>query len=134
VAGSEPCERVRLDVWLDVACLYKTRSEAQRACKSGKVLIGGQRVKPHREVRPGDEIVITRALGRRQHVVVRGLAERHVARDAARKLYEDRTPPPSPQEQELADLLRLTRPVRPKSAGTPGKRDRRLLRQMKERG
>src|SRR4029450_5683851 len=26
---------VRLDQWLDIACLYKTRSEAQKACKLG---------------------------------------------------------------------------------------------------
>ena len=129
-----PLDRVRIDVWLDVACLYKTRSEAQRACKGGKVAVNGQRVKPHREVRPGDTIVVTRAAGRRQHVLVRGVAERHVARDAARQLYEDRTPPPTPQEQELIDLLKFTKPIRPKSAGTPGKRDRRLLRALKERG
>jgi ribosome-associated heat shock protein Hsp15 len=127
-------DRIRIDVWLDVACLYKTRSEAQRACKGGKVEVNGQRVKPHREVRAGDQIVITRATGRRQHVAVLGVAERHIAREAARQLYEDRTPPPSPEEQELRDLLKLTRPSRPKSAGIPGKRERRLLRAMKERG
>jgi ribosome-associated heat shock protein Hsp15 len=126
-------DRIRIDVWLDVACLYKTRSEAQRACKGGKVEVNGQRVKPHREVRAGDQIVITRATGRRQHVAVLGVAERHIAREAARQLYEDRTPPPSPEEQELRDLLKLTRPSRPKSAGIPGKRERRLLRAMKER-
>ena len=45
---------LRLDVWLDVACLFKTRSEAQRACKGGKVDVNGQSAKPHREVKPGD--------------------------------------------------------------------------------
>ena len=28
---------MRLDVWLDVACLFRTRSEAQKACRNGKV-------------------------------------------------------------------------------------------------
>jgi len=28
---------MRLDVWLDVACLFKTRSEAKKACAGGKV-------------------------------------------------------------------------------------------------
>ena len=32
---------VRLDIWLDVACLFKTRSEAQKACKLGKVTVNG---------------------------------------------------------------------------------------------
>ena len=46
---------VRLDVWLDVTCLFKTRSEAQKACRGGKVDVNGQAAKPHREMKPGDE-------------------------------------------------------------------------------
>jgi predicted rRNA methylase YqxC with S4 and FtsJ domains len=41
-------ESVRLDVWLDVACLFKTRSEAKRACEGGKVEVNGENAKPHR--------------------------------------------------------------------------------------
>ena len=52
---------VRLDIWLDVACLFKTRSEAQKACKAGKVDVNGQTAKPNRLVRPGDDIEIGRA-------------------------------------------------------------------------
>ena len=47
---------MRLDVWLDVACLFKTRSEATRACKAGKVDVNGQGTKPHREIKIGDEV------------------------------------------------------------------------------
>src|SRR5690242_5544469 len=97
----------RLDVWLDVACLFRTRSEAQRACKGGKVDVNGDAAKPHREIRPGDIIEITRPGGRRQRVVVRGLEERHVPKAQARTLYEDTTPPPTAEEQALRDLLRL---------------------------
>ena len=49
---------VRLDQWLDIACLYKTRSEAQKACKLGKVAVNGSAAKPHRDVKVGDEIEI----------------------------------------------------------------------------
>ncbi|HVB38124.1 MAG TPA: S4 domain-containing protein, partial [Vicinamibacterales bacterium] len=65
-----PPDSIRLDVWLDVACLYKTRSDAQKACKSGKVEVNGQSSKPHRLVRPGDRLVLTRPMGRKQTVVV----------------------------------------------------------------
>ena len=44
-------DSVRLDVWLDVACLFRTRSEAQRACKGGKVDVNGQSAKPNRQLR-----------------------------------------------------------------------------------
>jgi ribosome-associated heat shock protein Hsp15 len=85
----------RLDVWLDVACLFKTRSEAQKACRGGKVSVNGQSAKPHRDVKPGDTIEITRPLGRRQRVRVVALADQHIPKAEARRLYDDVTPPPS---------------------------------------
>ena len=126
-----PLERLRLDVWLDVSCLFKTRSEAQRACQGGKVEVGGQRAKPHREVKAGDTLVITRSFGQKQHVIVRGLADRHVPKAEARALYEDVTPPLSPEEQAVRDLIRQTRQF--PSPVAPDKRARRALREMKER-
>lgn len=114
-------ETVRLDIWLDVACLFKTRSEAQGACKVGRVSVNGNVAKPHRELRPGDEIVISRPLGRKQTIVVQALADRHVARAEARALYEDRTPPPSAEDVERRRLERLyqatTRTTRPDRRG-----------------
>jgi ribosome-associated heat shock protein Hsp15 len=122
---------MRLDQWLDVACLFKTRSEAQKACKGGKVDVNGQSAKPHREIKTGDEIVIGRPLGRRQRVVVQALTERHVPRAEARELYRDLTPPLTADEIEARRLARLARPfVRPGPA--PDKRERRALRKLKE--
>ena len=126
-------ESLRLDVWLDIACLFRTRSEAQKACKGGKVDVNGQSAKPHREVRPGDEIVITRPLGRRQTIVVRGLTDKHIPKAEARELYEDRTPPPTADEIEMRRLARLARALTRTPASTPDKRERRRIRQMKER-
>jgi ribosome-associated heat shock protein Hsp15 len=100
---------VRLDVWLDVACLFKTRSEAQRECKVGRVVVNGVVAKAHRDVRVGDELVITRPGGRKQTVVIKGLADTHIAKAAARELYEDRTPPPTAEEIEARRLERLFR-------------------------
>ena len=126
-------ENTRLDVWLDVACLFKTRSEAQKACKGGKVSVNGHSAKPHRDVKIGDVIEITRPLGRRQRVVVAGLADRHIPKAEAKWLYEDTTPPPSAEEKALLDLMRLAGPRRrPLAAGSPDKRERRRLRREKE--
>jgi ribosome-associated heat shock protein Hsp15 len=125
---------LRLDVWLDVACLFKTRSAAQQAIKGGKVDVNGQRGRPNREVRPGDAITISRPLGRKQQVVVRGTATQHLAKAEARALlFEDVTPPPTPEELAFQQLLRDTRP-RPMSAGAPDRRQRRALRELKEKG
>jgi ribosome-associated heat shock protein Hsp15 len=124
---------VRLDVWLDVACLFKTRSEAQKACKNGKVDVNGQTAKPRRPIRIGDELDIARPFGRKQKIVVRGVADRNVARADARKLYEDLTPAPTAKEIEMRRIERVYRAAIA-AAGTPDKRDRRARRKIKERG
>lgn len=125
---------MRLDQWLDISCLFKTRSEAQRACRGGHVEVNGHGARPNREVKPGDEIEITRRLGRRQKVVVRDVADRHIPKAEARALYEDVTPKPTPEEIELLRMARMAAPfVRPASAGAPDKRERRALRRLKGR-
>lgn len=100
-------DSVRLDIWLDIACLFKTRSEAQRACKVGRVTVNAVVAKPHRDLRVGDEIVINRPGGRRQTVRVTGLADKHIAKADARALYEDLTPPPTAEEVEMRRLERI---------------------------
>jgi ribosome-associated heat shock protein Hsp15 len=123
---------VRLDVWLDVACLFRTRSEAQKASKGGKIDVNGQPAKPNRRVRAGDEIGISRPFGRKQRLKVRALADRHVPKAEARALYEDLTPPPTQEEIETRKLERMYRAaMSPPRA--PDKRQRRALRHLKGR-
>ncbi len=121
---------VRLDQWLDIACLYKTRSEATKACRLNKVIVNGQAAKPHRDVKVGDEMELHRPMGRKQLITVLGVADSHIAKADARLLYEDRTPKPTPEEIELRRLERIYR-----AAATPPSRpdrdQRRTLRRLK---
>ena len=123
-------EQVRLDVWLDVACLFKTRSEAQKELKNGRISVNRQPAKPHRLIRVGDEIEISRPLGRKQRVRVVGLADQHLPRAAARELYEDLTPAPSPEEIEARRLARIFR-ASVTAPNAPDKRQRRALRKLR---
>ncbi len=129
-ATTEAAGGERLDLWLDVACLFKTRSEAQRACRGGKVDVNGQAARPNKLVRTGDLVVITRGGGRRQTVMVLGTVEHHIPKAEARALYEDRTPPPTPEQVEARQFERAWRASTPK--GAPDRRDRRRLRRLKE--
>ena len=130
--SDEPVAAVRLDVWLDVACLFRTRSEAQKACRGGKVDVNGQAGKPNRLVHVNDTIQISRPQGRKQQIVVRALGDHHVAKAQARTMYEDRTPAPSPEVIEMRRLERIYRAaMTPPRA--PDKRARRALRDLKER-
>ena len=117
-------------MWLDVACLFKTRSEAKQACVLGKVMVNGDRAKPHRVVREGDEIVIAHPFGRRQTVDVVTVADHHVPKAEARALFDDRTPEPTAADKEMRRLDRVYREAAA-AAGTD-RRARRVIRRRKQ--
>jgi ribosome-associated heat shock protein Hsp15 len=123
-------DAIRLDVWLDVACLFKTRSEAKRACEGGKVEVNGEHAKPHRAVREGDRIRISRPFSRHQDVIVRIALDQHVKKAEARVLYDDVTPKPSVEEIEMRRMERVYRAAS-QAAGTPDRRRRREIRRAK---
>lgn len=124
-------DSLRLDVWLDIACLFKTRSEAKRACEGGKVEVNGDSAKPNRQLREGDRVRISRPFGRHQDVVVRIVIDQHVPKAQAKALYDDTTPKPSPEELEMRRVERTYRAAA-RAAGTPDRRRRKELRRMKE--
>jgi ribosome-associated heat shock protein Hsp15 len=122
-----PLTEVRLDLWLDVACLFPTRSQAAAACAGGKVDLNGRAAAAHKLVRAGDRLEITFPRGRRTFLV-KGLAERHVPKAAARALYEETTPPLAP---EVLEARRLERLLAPRDAG--GERPTKKERRQRER-
>ena len=122
---------MRVDAWLDVACLYKTRSEAKRGCEGGKVEVNGDHAKPHRALREGDRIRINRGYGRYQDVIVRILIDSHVKKSEARALYDDVTPKPTPEEIEMRRAERVFRAAQ-RASGTPDRNRRREIRRAKE--
>jgi ribosome-associated heat shock protein Hsp15 len=123
-------DSVRLDVWLDVACLFKTRSEAKRACEGGKVEVNAEHAKPHRAVREGDRIRISRSFGRHQDVIVRIVLDQHVKKAESRVLYDDVTPKPTAEEIEMRRMERVYRATT-QAAGTPDRKRRREIRRAR---
>lgn len=120
-----PLTEVRLDVWLDVACLYPTRSQAAVACGGGKVDVNGHAAAAHRRIHVGDRLSVTFAHGKRSFVV-KALHDRHVKKVEARALYEETTPPPSAEVVEARRLERLLAPREDaKGSGRPTKKQRR---------
>jgi ribosome-associated heat shock protein Hsp15 len=126
-------DSLRLDVWLDIACLFKTRSEAKRACEGGKVDVNGDSARPHRAVRENDRIRITRGHGRYQQIIVRVIVDQHVKKSEARALYDDVTPKPTPEEIETRRVERIYRAAA-QASSSPDRRRRREIRRMKEGG
>ncbi len=122
---------MRLDKWLWIARLMKTRSAAAEAVSGGKVHLNGRAVKPSREVGPGDELEITRG-ALRQTVVVRGLAPRRGPASEAALLYEE-TPESVAARERYAEQRRLAAETQPDFGGRPTKRDRRRLDRTRRR-
>ena len=118
-----PLTEVRLDVWLDVSCLFPTRSRAAAACAGGKVDLNGRAAAAHKLVRAGDRLRITFPRGHRTFLV-KGLLERHVPKAAARALYDETTPPLPPEVLEARRLERLLAP-RELGGSRPTKKERR---------
>ena len=63
--------------------------------------VNGEHAKPHRLVREGDRIRISRGFGRHQDVVVRIVLDQHVKKSEARVLFDDVTPKPTDAEIEM---------------------------------
>lgn len=55
---------MRCDLCLNRLCLYKTRSQAAKACLEGRVQVNGQPARAARPIRPGDRIRFQDPTGR----------------------------------------------------------------------
>ncbi len=116
---------VRIDIWLWAARLIKTRPLAADAVRGGRVHLNGVRVKPGKDVRPGDELEVV--IGQsRMTVVVRGTAKRRGPAPEAVLLYEETDESRATRELHAAQR-RLAGPVGPSGGPRPTKRDRRRL-------
>jgi len=116
---------LRLDKWLWAARFYKTRSLAQQAIAAGQVRLGGERVKPARDVKVDEEVAV-RVGEVDWQVRVKGLSERRGPAREAQKLYEETAASRAERERRM-DLRRWgTEPARALK-GRPTKRDRRML-------
>ena len=118
--------QIRVDRWLDVACIFKTRNQARGSCLKGRVSVNGGVCKPRQPVKVGDEISI-RHSGWARILQVRDLAERNIPRSEARFLYEDLTP----ERAKLDPIEQIMKDSRPAGSGRPTKKERRSLSRLR---
>ena len=112
-------DRRRIDKWLWFARLARTRTAAQALAVSGRVRVNRERNdSASRPLKAGDVLTVALDSGVRVLKVV-GLGERRGPASEARLLYEDLSPPPSPE----------TAP-KPRAGPRPSKRDRRRFESM----
>ncbi len=120
---------VRIDKWLWAARFYKTRSLASAAVEGGKVQVNGDRVKPSKAVRAGDEVRVR--LGPYEHIlVVHATAERRGPASIAATLYAE-TEASRTARERLHWQLTSAAPAMDPEKGRPTKRDRRDIERLK---
>ena len=117
-------ESARIDKWLWAARIFKTRSLAADACKSGRVTLNGAQVKPSRTVKEGDEVGVKKSPVTYTFRVKQAI-EKRVGAKLLPDILEDIT---TPEQYEILEMQRISGFVgRAKGTGRPTKKDRRAL-------
>ena len=118
---------VRIDKWLWMVRLFKTRSLATDACHAGKVKMNGVNVKPSKMVKT-EECFHVRIDQLEKVVQVIDTPKNRVGAALVPQYYTDLTPP---EEYERVRQLRAKFEFREHGAGRPTKRDRRQIDYLK---
>ncbi len=118
---------MRLDQWIWAVRLYRTRTLAADAVRSGHVRIDGKPAKPARPVKPGEVIAaLTGSITRIYRVV--GHPVTRVGAPEVSNYAEDITPaPPTRAPEDPSQPVPIRRP---RGAGRPTKRERRILENL----
>ncbi|MCR9181652.1 MAG: RNA-binding S4 domain-containing protein [Flavobacteriaceae bacterium] len=115
---------MRVDKYLWCVRFFKTRSIATNACKTGKVKIKGDNIKPSREVYPGDQIQIRK--DQVDYIIeVLDVPESRLGAKLVDIYRKDITPK---ENLEKLELLKYSKDhYRKRGTGRPTKKDRRDL-------
>jgi ribosome-associated heat shock protein Hsp15 len=122
-------EGLRIDKWLWAVRIYKTRSQASEACRSGKVKINEIEVKPSRELKMNDIVEIRLGIITKT-VKVTGLIHNRVAAKFVIDHLIDLTPPE--EYEKLKIQHEINHEFRPRGQGRPTKKERRLIERLKK--
>ena len=119
-------ETMRLDKWLWCARFYKTRSLATEEIGKGRVSVNGQAVKPARDLRCGDTVLMRQGPVART-VIVKGLSGARGPAPVAQKLYEETAESIATREKAAEQRRLAPEPAAAQPEGRPTKRDRREI-------
>lgn len=128
--GTEQSQR--LDKWLKIARIIKTRSLAAEACQDHRVKINGQVVKASKMVKPGDKVTIRMKRGKYRTFEILAISHKSISAKDAKLLYQEEAIELPEETQELMDIhWQMTKQQRPKYKGRPTKKERRKIERFK---
>lgn len=129
---STEVDTVRLDKWLWVARFFKTRKLATDAINGGKVHLNGQRTKPGKDIKVGDEIIINKSGYSWEISITTLTGQRRSAKDAV-TLYQE-TPESLTKRQQQIQEERENKELFNFTGidHKPNKKERRLIHRFKQ--
>ena len=120
--------KIRIDKWLWMVRLCKTRTLATDACNAGKVKINAVNCKPSREIKKGEKIQIRIGMLLKT-IEVAAFPKSRIGAKLVPDYYTDRTPE---EEYERVKNISAANEWREYGVGRPTKRDRRQLEYVKD--
>lgn len=124
-------QTIRLDKWLKIARIFKTRSAAAKVCESNQVKVNDQSAKPAKTIRIGDTITVKMGHHYRTFEVL-GISQKSVSAAEARELYREPKPQLTPEREEQLRFYREWKRMA-RRKGRPTKRERRELERFRGR-
>ncbi len=125
----------RIDKWLNISCLFKTRAKATKACDERRIKINGEVAKPAKTVKPGDELTIKNSGGKFTNYKVLAISHKNLSAKDAKHLYEKEEIELSDEAKELMELFSgSVKRQKPKYKGRPTKKERRKLDKFRNKG
>lgn len=119
---------IRIDKWLWMVRVYKTRTMATDACNAGKIKMNGDNLKPSKIVKIG-EIYTIKLDQLDKSIQVLDFPKSRVGAPLVPNFYTDLT---TPEEYERVKALRTRFEIRDHGDGRPTKRDRRQIDYLKD--
>lgn len=120
--------KMRIDKWLWCARFFKTRSLATQAVDSGKVKLDAQRIKPAREITPGNQLSVQ--LGELEwEIEVVALSNHRGPAPVAQTLYRETEASQTRRQQQML-AQQAQREPSANLKGRPTKRDRRQIKRF----
>jgi ribosome-associated heat shock protein Hsp15 len=123
-------KKIRIDKWLWTVRIYKSRTQATAACKSGRVKIGEKNLKPSYLITIGEAIEV-RKNGFNLQFIVKDILKSRVSATLAAPCYDNLTPQAELDKYKSWFVGKAAAEQRLKGAGRPTKKERREIEDYK---
>ena len=119
-------EKLRIDIWLYCARLFKSRTQATHACRESKIMLNEKFVDAGHAVHVGDKIKI-RFSGIYREYIIKEAADINLSKQEAKRMYEEITSSDTLEKFRLIDESNKSWRLNKHDGPRPTKKSRRTL-------